>query len=288
MQEVDAQRRIAILRGEVPSPLEDAKPPAIVQQTTDAPPLYPGGSRKKRKRAGEDDTDFELRLANERLEPATSHIDEARKPTSSAPITDHAGHIDLFGDERAKAHKEKNEEAEKEKKKKKQQLEDQYTMRFANAAGKGGLGNAWYSNSGAEVAERLMKDVWGNEDPKRKERDTQRMMANDPLAMMKKGASKVRELKKERSKFQEERDEELRQLRNEQHRKERHMRRDERRSRDRSPRVSERRRHRSRDRRDDEKYDREERRHRERNDDRRHRRRSRSPEHRRHRHRHET
>ena len=294
MQEVDAQRRMAILRGEVPPPLpepEDAKPLKAERDATGARTSYPdGGSRKKRKRAGEDDTEFELRLANERLEPATSHTDEARKPTSSAPITDRAGHFDLFGDEKARAHTEKNEEAEKEKKQKQREFEDQYTMRFTNAAGKGGLDNPWYSNSGTVSVDRPMKDVWGNEDPKRKERDTQRIVSNDPLAMMKKGASKVRELKQERKKFQEERDEELRQLRKEQHRKERHSRRDERVPRD-PPRDEARRRHRSRDRHDDEKDDRERRRrrHKERDDDdRRHRRRSRSPEHRRHRHRHET
>ena len=296
MQEIDAQRRMAILRGEVPPPLpepeEDTKTSTDKRESTEARISYSGGgTRKRRKRAGEDDTEFELRLANERLEPATSYTDETRKPTSSAPITDRAGHFDLFGDEKAGAHTEKNEDAEKEKKNKQREFEDQYTMRFSNAAGKGGLDKPWYSNSSTAGVDRTMKDVWGNEDPKRKERDTQRMVSNDPLAMMKKGASKVRELKQERKKFQEERDEELRQLRKEQDRKERHSRRDKSARRDRSPRDAAKRRHRSRERHDDdEKYDRERRRkHREPgNEDRRHRRRSRSPEHRRHRHRHET
>lgn len=296
MQEIDAQRRMAILRGEVPPPLlepaEDAKTSTDKRDSIEARILYPGGgTHKKRKRAGEDDTEFELRLANERLEPATSHTDEVRKPTSSAPITDRAGHFDLFGDEKARAHTEKNEEAEKEKKKKQREFEDQYTMRFSNATGKGGLDKPWYSNSSVAGVNRTMKDVWGNEDPKRKERDTQRMVSNDPLAMMKKGASKVRELKQERKNFQEERDEELRRLRKEQDRKERHSRRDKSARRDRSPRDSARRRHRPRERHDDdEKYDRERRRkHREPGDeDRRHPGRSRSPEHRRHRYRHET
>ncbi|KFH42365.1 hypothetical protein ACRE_069010 [Hapsidospora chrysogenum ATCC 11550] len=322
MQEVDAQRRMAILRGEAPPPPTPDEPAASeeVRGSPGTRDTYPGGSgmRKRRKRAGEDDTEFEMRLASERLEPTTTTSlgVEARRPTSSAPLTDKAGHIDLFGDERARAQTEKNEEAEKEKKKKQRELEDQYTMRFSNAAGKGGMDKAWYSKPDAlDVAERPMKDVWGNEDPRRKERDVQRLVASDPLAMMKKGASKVRELKEERRRIQEERDEELRQLRREQrhrhHRKEkrRHGRRGDdgsppvdsgrrrhrsrdghgsdgdhdreiRRRRDKRERSAERsggRRHKSRDGRGDDRGDRERSRHR-----------SRSPsEHRRHRHRHE-
>jgi hypothetical protein len=328
MQEVDAQRRMAILRGEAPPPIPDEPAAIEIHGSSSTRDTYPGsgGVRKKRKRAGEDDTEFEMRLASERLEPATTSLAvEARRPTSSAPLTDQAGHIDLFGDERARARTEKNEEAEKEKKKKQRELEDQYTMRFSNAAGKGGMDKAWYSSAGAlTVAERPMKDVWGNEDPRRKERDAQRMVSSDPLAMMKKGASRVRELKEERRKIQEERDEELRQLRREQrhhhHRKERrhgrrsrddgspgdsgrrrhrsrdghgtdgdHDREMRRRNReDRSAEHSGGRRRRSRDGRGEDRDDRERRRHREREDDRRSRHRSRSPpEHRRHRHRHE-
>lgn len=325
MQEVDAQRRMAILRGEAPPPIPDEPAAIEVHGSPSTCDTYPGsGMRKRRKRAGEDDTEFEMRLASERLEPTTTSLAvEARRPTSSAPLTDQAGHIDLFGDERARAQTEKNEEAEKEKKKKQRELEDQYTMRFSNAAGKGGMDEAWYSKPDAlAVAERPMNDAWGNEDPRRKERDAQRMVASDPLAMMKKGASKVRELKEERRRIQEERDEELRQLRREQrhhhHRKER---RHGRRRDNGSPEDSGRRRHRSRDghgsdgdrdreirrriererpaehsggrrhrSRDggDDRGDRERRRHREREDDRPSRHRSRSPsEHRRHRHRHE-
>lgn len=286
MQEVDAERQLAILRGEVPPPLpepEETKSETAKHDSSAARPSHSSGSRRKRKRPGEDDTEFELRLANERNEPFANSLEVARKPTSSAPITDRSGHIDLFGDERARAHGEKNEEAEKESKKKRQEFEDQYTMRFTNAAGKDGLGNPWYSHPSLKAVDRPSKDAFGNEDPRRKERDVQRTASSDPLAMMKKGASKVRELKQERKKFQEERDEELRQLRKEQHRRERRSREQER-SRDRSPRGSDRRRRRSKDRHDEH---RERRRHRDGADDRQRRRRSRSPEYRRHRHRHE-
>ncbi|RTE78633.1 hypothetical protein BHE90_006896 [Fusarium euwallaceae] len=214
MQETDAQRRLAILRGEAPPPIEDAEP-----STADEPPpretTHSGSMRRKRKRPGEDDTDFEMRVARERDSMAVVSLESERKPTSSAPIVDHAGHIDLFGDEKLRAHAEKNEEAEKEAKKKKQSYEDQYTMRFSNAAGKDGALQPWYSQSDAAAPDASSKDVWGNQDPKRKERDTKRIVSNDPLAMMKQGASKVRELKQERKRFQEERDEELKQMRRE-------------------------------------------------------------------------
>lgn len=224
MQEVDAQRRLAILRGEVPPPLPDNEEEdrTRIEESNDARSQYHAGSRKRRKRVGEDDTDFELRLAKERNGSEYKNSESTHKPSSSAPIVDHAGHIDLFGDERARAHAEKNEEAEAEKKKKAREYEDQYTMRFSNAPGKHGTNRPWYSEADGEAPDSSSKDVWGNNDPKRRERDTQRLSSNDPLMMMKKGASQVRELKKERRKFQEERDEELRALKKEERRRERH------------------------------------------------------------------
>ena len=222
MQEVDAARRLAILRGEEPPPLEDDEASETKQlgapEADDAVSRAVAGAsgvRRKRKRPGEDDTDFEMRLANERNETRYGELEHTKKPTSSAPITDHRGHIDLFGDERARAHAEKNDDSEREKKKKKQEQEDQYTMRFSNAAGKDGTGNPWYSQS--ELSHTTSsKDVWGNDDPTRKERDAKRAISNDPLAMMKMGASKVREIKAERKKAQAEQHEELRKLRREQ------------------------------------------------------------------------
>ncbi|KAI5458574.1 hypothetical protein BGZ63DRAFT_49231 [Mariannaea sp. PMI_226] len=252
MQEVDAQRRLAILRGEVPPPIEDDKPTEAIDPPSRPRGAQPNSHRRKRKRADEDDTDFELRIAKERNELTATGLDVERKATSSAPITDHAGHIDLFGDEKLRAHAEKNEEAERDAKKKKESLEDQYTMRFSNAGGKNGISKPWYSQSDSNALEPMMKNVWGNDDPDRKERDTRRIVASDPLAMMKQGASKVRELKKERKQFLEEQAEQLRQLRREERKREKRQRRDEERERDReragSPQDSNRR-HRSKERR---------------------------------------
>ncbi|KAL5091953.1 hypothetical protein Trisim1_002346 [Trichoderma cf. simile WF8] len=214
MQEVDAQRRLAILRGESPPPIEDerdAEPEKTEGVPGSARSRFPGQGRK-RKRPGEDDTEFELRLAQEGSNATYSVVESSRKPASSAPIVDSTGHIDLFGDERARAHAERNEEAEAEKKKKEKEYEDQYTMRFSNAAGKDGISKPWYSQREGVAPDASSKDIWGNNDPDRKTRDTQRINSNDPLAMMKKGASQIRDLKKERMRIQAERDEELRQL----------------------------------------------------------------------------
>ncbi|KAJ0164954.1 hypothetical protein CTA2_12774 [Colletotrichum tanaceti] len=258
MQEIDAERRLAILRGEVPPPLPlvEAAEDETRSRDRDAGPV--GRERKKRKRAGEDDTEFELRVAKERADVIETANDTLRKSTSSAPIVDSDGHIDLFGEERKQGRHLKNEEAEKEAAEKKKELEDQYTMRFSNAAGKDGLVGPWYAASGAIAElEPPSKDAWGNEDPGRKKRDAERIVSNDPLAMMKRGASKVRQVKKERQDFEAERQRELEQLRNEERRKERRerWRRDQKRYEERHLR------HRSRER------GREEQRHRSRKDD---------------------
>ncbi|KAJ0300468.1 hypothetical protein COL516b_008398 [Colletotrichum fioriniae] len=243
MQEVDAERRLAILRGEEPSPLPPTEEtPEDEPRRRDRDAGSFGRERKKRKRAGEDDTDFELRVARERSGVVQTANETLRKSTSSAPIVDAAGHIDLFGDERKQGRHLKNEEAEKEAAKKKKEIEDQYTMRLSNAAGKDGLVGPWYAASGsrAELAELepAGKDAFGNEDPGRKKRNEQRIVANDPLAMMKMGASRVREVKKERQRFEAERHRELEQLRKEEKLKERHerRRREHRRDKERHPR----------------------------------------------------
>ncbi|EFZ01354.1 hypothetical protein X797_007354 [Metarhizium robertsii] len=259
MQEIDAQRRLAILRGEVPPLLEDDAQDdldVLRKSSRQSDPNRHGETRRKRKRYGEDDTDFELRIAKERTDPASRSLELSRQPTSSAPIVDYRGHIDLFGDEKTRAHGEKNPEAEREAQKKRREYEDQYTMRFSNAAGKHGTNSPWYSQADAARQDAPLKDVWGNDDPRRKGRDANRIVASDPLAVMKKGASRLRELKQERKRFQEEREEEMRQMRKDERRRERHRQRDEGESRRRSASPkSRRRRQRSRDTRDDS-YDR--------------------------------
>ena len=217
MQEVDAERRIQQLRG-----LDVVKLPQTVAEkdtrhdTCPGPGQRSGRERKRRKMEGEDDTDRDLRYARESqaLVPVVGDIQSRRTKTSNAPLIDHAGHINLFpqGPQRNGS---KNEEAEKEAAKKKREYEDQYTMRLSNAAGfKQSLGQKpWYQSiDEACEEETVSKDVWGNEDPRRKERDKMRVAADDPLAMIQKGVSDLRKVGRERKKWKEEREKEIKDL----------------------------------------------------------------------------
>ncbi|KXJ96516.1 hypothetical protein Micbo1qcDRAFT_155072, partial [Microdochium bolleyi] len=172
-----------------------------------------------------------MRLAQDRVGSRHGADSDEQTPSSrrrgdgkrsDAPIVDHAGHIDLFPEERDRVNKDnerrlredkrRNPDAEREKAKKQRELEDQYTMRFSNAAGRdvaehltSGRG-PWYTGSDAHLDRAAAidtpgKDAFGREDPGRKARDEMRVGANDPLAMMKRGAAKVREVEKERQKI---------------------------------------------------------------------------------------
>lgn len=236
MQEVDAARRLAILRGETPPPIEDEDEAVAPEAAGSRQAHALGTGRRPRKRPGEDDTDFELRIAKERSDTVSRAAAEARRTTSSAPIVDRRGHINLFGEhDKQRTHGEKNEEAEKDTARTKRSYEDQYTMRFSNAGGhQAGLDAPWYSAAAAAPAPAVMKNVWGRDDPHRKGRDEKRIASSDPLAMMRHGAARVRELKQERGRFQEERERELRRMKREEERRERRHR--SRRRRSRSPR----------------------------------------------------
>ncbi|KAH1315652.1 hypothetical protein KXX24_005868 [Aspergillus fumigatus] len=199
MQEIDAERRIQILRGEQHS--TPPPPPSALSDTRrdrthgeDA-----GRYRKRRRLAGENDTDRDIRLAREDAQLMMAKKEElaVSKKTSDAPLLDSKGHINLFPSEAAQQPVEKNKEAEKEAADRNRSYEDQYTMRFSNAAGyRQSAGQMpWYSSSSRDaLAPDAMpeKDVWGNEDPMRQEREKARLDANDPLMAIKRG---VRQLK---------------------------------------------------------------------------------------------
>lgn len=252
-QGLEAERRLAILRGEIPpalpasSPAPELAPDAPVgthrkrehRDGDDPAATFRGGERRKRKRFGEDDTDFEMRVARERTDAvSTSTIarpNNTSQKTSDAPLVDARGHISLFpegaggGGAAAAAavpENEKNEDAEREAAAKRREFEDQYTMRFFNATGRDTSATAgpWYvSGRSRDAAESRVeapgKDAWGRDDPKRKARDAARVVAGDPLAMMKSGAAKVRDVERERRVLNEEKERELKQLRKEEKRR---------------------------------------------------------------------
>jgi hypothetical protein len=248
MQELDAERRAAILRGRTPPPLPeevDKKDPTRKRDREDR-----GHDRKRRKLAGEDDTDMDIRLAASITAPSDGKEEDAkvlkfRNTEIDAPLTDHAGNIDLFPVDMKEAIKrEKNAEVEKEKRRKEKALEDQYTMRFSNAAGRNGLEQPWYAaqqKPAKEIGDDVAaleypsfenKNVWGNEGPRRKDREVARLTSNDPLAFMQKAQTQLKRSKEDKKRWAAERDRELRELRATQEREDRRSRHGKRKKRD--------------------------------------------------------
>ncbi|MCJ1390374.1 hypothetical protein MMC18_003233 [Xylographa bjoerkii] len=211
MQEVDAERRIQVLRGLQLTPLTSA--PEHTHTSTERIEGAertggPGRDRKRRRIDGENDTERDIRYAKESQSLAST--DESRhlkrhKP-SNAPLTDRAGHINLFPAEGPRRGGPKNPEAEAEAATKKKEYEDQYTMRFSNAAGfKQSISEKPWYHSGLglekeeeEEIESVGKDVWGNEDPRRKERQKMRVVADDPLAAIQKGVKDLRQVERQK------------------------------------------------------------------------------------------
>jgi hypothetical protein len=238
MQELDAARRAAILRGQTPPPLpEDAdkKDAGRKRERDDR-----GHDRKRRKLAGEDDTDMDIRLAATVTAPADDDKEDARvlklRDTKiDAPLTNHAGNIDLFPVDLKEATKrEKNAEVEKEMRRQERAFEDQYTMRFSNAAGREGLDKPWYAaqqkppkhddEDTAALDYLENKNVWGNEDPRRREREQARIVSSDPFAFMQQAQNQLKRSKEDKKKWAAERDRELRELRATQEREDRRSR----------------------------------------------------------------
>ena len=219
MQEIDAERRIKLLRGQCVEPASLVKNESTQPVSRNKRGTEVGRERKRRRLNGEDDTDRDMRLVQENLTEASIAQTGLvkRKPTSDAPLTDQAGHINLFPIESSRHHPPRNSKVEAEAAKKKKDYEDQYTTRFANAAGLKQSVNQkpWYQDStlSAEGDDELVgKDVWGNEDPRRKERAKMRVAADDPMAVMQKGVEGLRQVKEERRKWKEEQDREMMEL----------------------------------------------------------------------------
>lgn len=221
MREADAERRIQLLRGlePPPSPPIQADKEAGRRERREEHDRS-GRERKRRKIAGEDETDMEMRYAQEDASrnPGRKQMQMTRKE-SDAPLTDQRGHISIFPAESSKHAGAKNAEAAAEKSKRKREFEDQYTMRFSNAAGfKNAIGQTpWYQALGEEGVE-VGKDVWGNEDPRRREREKARLVGDDPLGAIKRGVAGVREVERERGRWREERGKEVRAMEREERR----------------------------------------------------------------------
>ena len=219
-QEQDALRRTALLRGEVPPTFASEVPSSPSQEHGERGTHDVERSERKRQRKhrGEDDTDHAIRLAQQNADTASAatlafkEADRARE--QDLDIVDHKGHIQLFAapDEKALRKTQKNAELESEKARKKKELEDQYTMRLANAGGYGKdiASRPWYAvkvqpagsttSALATAAEDAVegKNVWGRPDPGRKTREEKRMGSADPFAAMQKAQSQLRQAEKDK------------------------------------------------------------------------------------------
>jgi len=228
MQEVDAERRLRILRGDC-SPLKSTEialreptgRPTRGDTTVDARTL------KRKRRHGKDDTDADIRHACELQELARNGDgqrtgkEQAIRPASKALIIDGKGNINLFPNESPKSERgtiagtegKKNVEAEAEARKREREMEDQYTMRFSNAAGfKASVDEKpWYYSGEA----RSIRTATDREDDKRREARTKekrerRMAADDPLAAITRGIQGVRKAEKSRKEWERDRVAEMR------------------------------------------------------------------------------
>ncbi|KAK3643893.1 hypothetical protein LTR56_009988 [Elasticomyces elasticus] len=235
MQDEDAATRIAILRGEPAAPLPDSAPVGDADSTanTKVPRSREAGEagkreRKRRKLRGEDDTDADIRFAREDVEAGQkAKTVLAKKDTDDAPLVDYAGHLQLIPapDEKAIRKAGKNAEVEAEKAKKRKREEDQYMMKFSNAAGySNGMEKPWYASNklakhakdvtstAAVLSDVQEKDVWGNEDPRRKNREQSRISSSDPFAAMQHAQRQLKQSSADKEHWQRERAAELEEL----------------------------------------------------------------------------
>lgn len=236
MQEVDAERRIQILRGErPPTPPPPPSPHETATRQDRKTADDSGRLRKRRRLAGEDDTDRDIRLAREDAVETDAKREELALAAHKhrdvhTPLLDGAGHFSLFPGEARKHKAEKHAEAEAEAARKKRSYEDQYTMRFSNAAGfneKAGR-SPWYSSAAQDArapGSMPEKDVWGNEDPRRREREKARLDSSDPLAAMKRGIRQLKATELGRKRWNEEKRKELEALKAEDRHRSNHRRR---------------------------------------------------------------
>lgn len=226
MQKEDAARRLAILRGEQPLPDPQFQDCTSSAQSHKRPPedthtsSFGHRSKRPRRRHGENDTDFELRLAYKQQKEAESFSAQKYQHENGVSLTDERGHIKLFEVSEVDHSQSINEESIRKKRLCHERGDP--TLRFAHAAGRDksvvSKENPWYQTGGSDVdALRGAKgtDVFGKPDQNRASRDVARLNMADPLASMRQGAKKVREIKKQRQTERKERERELKMMRKE-------------------------------------------------------------------------
>ncbi|KAG8623323.1 hypothetical protein KVT40_008299 [Elsinoe batatas] len=222
MQEEDAARRTAILRGEVPPPITSAPPPVspsdpVSHTSTHATDPWTREERKLRRRhKDEDESSHAIRLARldaERAQEARERLAPDSAPASSnkadLSLTDERGHITLFS-----APADEDQTGAKRKRKPEEREEG---VRLADAAGYNAPSKPWYtsttshtlSKSTPPLVEDSGRDAFGRPDPKRKERDAVRAAGNDPMAMMVRAQTSLKQAERDKEAYELKRREEL-------------------------------------------------------------------------------
>nr|POE98580.1 hypothetical protein CFP56_75509 [Quercus suber] len=251
MQAEDAAYRTAVLRGEDP-----AKPiyPRLAGLKDEAEHLErnrEGVSHKRPRRRlrGEDDTDRDIRFAREDAEAgekarqtlSTDSVHERKNQSKEDPsIVDGKGHIRLFVEPIEGKTSRDNEKSRSSDERKRKREQDVSKMRLNDAAGYNDSmrEEPWYaSNKHAKPkgeaidAKDLVlvdvqdKDVWGNEDPRRKSREQRRITSTDPFAAMQQAQSQLKQKERDRVVWEKQQAKELAELdRVDEDRRQRHKR----------------------------------------------------------------
>lgn len=202
LREIDAEHRFELLRGNNTNAFPRRVEDDLVQEL--------GGDRprKRRRLPGEDDTERDIRLARGE---AARVKERAERHQNARSLIDNRGHINLFGEGDQRRVEKKAVDAEASKAR--QNSDGQYTMRFSNASGtQPSHEKPWYTESVTQDdhdANASAKDVWGNADPRRREREQQRLRADDPLVAMKRGVAQLREVEKKRKEWRDQRERDL-------------------------------------------------------------------------------
>ncbi|KAF1816267.1 hypothetical protein P152DRAFT_445946 [Eremomyces bilateralis CBS 781.70] len=246
LDEYDAAKRLAILSGTTPPP-----PPARLTEEDRKRRLRDddvsgekgrGQDRIKRRRHGEDDTERDIRLAQNTVSVHSTAVQAEQDvgwggsrsirhgKDGNAAVIDHQGHINLFPAPEVPVRNADAEIKDKRDRKERQLMrESGEGMKLVDASGYNPDSRApWYTAratanlpaSKYDVTEDSgrrdrkseafalveSKDVWGKPDPRRIERERTRVTSNDPFALMKTAQTKLKQVEKQRKDWVNERE----------------------------------------------------------------------------------
>ena len=208
ISQVDAEARLTNLR-------TDVRTNSALDERADKQ-LGDDGSQqrgqKRRKLAGEDDTDRDIRFAQSQLVTRTNT--RAGFQYGEEALFNRSGNISLFPEpppakptqDRSKTsgRQDTRHDGQDREPLSAQTLKEQHKDQAAEVP--------WYSIPDTELRKNSTlngKDVWGNEDPGRQHRDQIRINSADPMSIMKKGVKKLKETEQRRKDWMQQRERDL-------------------------------------------------------------------------------